>query len=241
MAIGTTAAILGAAAIGAGSSLIGGNKQANAAKDAASIQAEAANSDRELQKYIYETNRADTMPWLTEGKAGLTKLSDLIGTSGRTGAEGYGSLTKPFGAADFQADPGYQFNLAEGQKALDRTASAKGNYFSGAAAKGLQRFSQDYASNEYGKAYDRYNTNQSNVYNRLAGLSGVGQQAAGALTSQGQNYGQMASNAITGGANAQASGLVGAANGWNTGLGGASSAISGGANNLMLMRLLGGA
>lgn len=204
--------------VGVAGSLLGANKQANAAKDAATLQANSANQDRELQRYIYDQNREDSMPWLEQGKAGLLKLSDLLGTSGNTSALGYGSLLKPFGMSDFQADPGYQFNLAEGQKALDRTASAKGNYFSGAAAKGLQRFSQDYASNEFGKAYDRYNTNNSNIYNRLAGLSGTGQTASNQLTSAGQNYANASGQAGMNAATAQGNGLIGAANAWNSGL-----------------------
>ena len=52
-------------------------------------------------------------------------------------------------------DPGYQFRFNEGMKALERSAAAHGNLQSGATLKALTRYSQDYASNEFGKAYDR--------------------------------------------------------------------------------------
>jgi hypothetical protein len=223
MAIGTAAAILGGASIAAG--LIGSNKQANAAKDAASMQAEAANSDRELQKYMYDTTRADQAPWLQAGGGAVTSLGSLLGTSGSSSAAGYGSLAKPFGASDFQADPGYQFNLAEGQKALDRTASAKGSYFSGAAAKALNRYSQDYASGEFQNAYNRYNTNQTNLYNKLSNLAGLGQTAANSVGNANQNYANNTGQANMNAATAQGNGLIGAASAWNSGLGNTATSL----------------
>lgn len=105
-----------------------------------------------------------------------------------------GALLKNFTMADYQKDPGYDFRLSEGQKALDRSAAAAGGLQSGAALKAASRFGQDYASNEYGKAYDRFNTDKTNQFNRLASLAGVGQMANNALSSAGQNYANQYSN-----------------------------------------------
>lgn len=233
------AAVIGSAVVGAGASAYGASQSAKASKQAAGIQADSANSDRALQEKIYNQNRSDAMPWLTAGGQGLSSLGDFLGTSGNTSAANYGQGVKPFSMSDFNADPGYQFNLQQGQRALDRTASSKGQFFSGAASKALQRYSQDYASNQFDTAYNRYNTNNTNTYNRLAGLSGVGQTASSQLQSAGNSYGTNAGNAITGAGNAQASGIVGAANAWNSGLSGVSSAASGGANNYALLSALG--
>src|ERR1017187_2648242 len=71
-------------------------------------------------------------------------------------------------------------------------------------AKALDTYGQDYASNEYGNVYNRalntfntnyqdYNTNQTNQYNKLAGLASGGQQQAQAMAGQGQ----AASNNVT--------------------------------------------
>ena len=124
-----------------------------------------------------------------------------------------GSLTKKFTLADYEADPGYQFRLTEGQKGLDRSAAARGGLQSGTALKAAQRFGQDYASNEYGNAYNRYNTDQTTQYNRLASIAGLGQTANSANQAAGGNY----ANAVGGYA------MTNAANQGNAALAGANS------------------
>lgn len=232
------AAVIGSAVVGAGASYLGASKSANASKDAASQQAAAANQADSTNWAMYNQNREDMMPWLTEGKGALTKLADLTGTSGRTTAEGYGSLTKPFSMEDFNADPGYQFRLQQGQQALDRTLSRGGSVFSGAATKAAQRFGQGLATDEYDKAYNRFNQNQSNIYNRLAGLSGTGQTSAQQVGALGANAAANSANLVTGAANANAAGTVGAANAWNSGLQGVGNAATGATQNYMLYNYL---
>jgi hypothetical protein len=106
-----------------------------------------------------------------------------------------------FGAGDYQADPGYAFRLAEGQKALDRQAAARGGLMSGGALKAAARYGQDMGSQEFGNAYSRaldaYNADvaRSNTgYNRLAGLADVGQTAGTQIGTAGQNYATNAGN-----------------------------------------------
>lgn len=214
-------------------SLIGSNQSANAAKDAASLQSAAANQAAATTKEQYEQNRADMMPWLQAGQAGLGRLSDYLGTSGNTGAEGYGSLTKPFTMADYQADPGYQFRLAEGQKALDRTSSSKGSYFSGNQLKAAQNYGQQAASQEFGSAYGRFRDTQNDIYNRLAGISGTGQVSATNLGAQGAAATNNVGNYLTSGAAAQGAGQVGAANAWGTGLSSLASTVGGAGQSFM--------
>lgn len=149
-------------------------------------------------------------------------------TAASTGAEGYtgvntgdgafGSLAKPFGMSDFTEDPGYQFRLSEGQKALDRSAAAKGGLLSGAAVKAAANYGQNVASDEFNQAYNRYNTNQTNLFNRLSGLSGGAQTSANTLATTGVNTANQIANNTTSAGAAQAAGTVGAANGWLTGL-----------------------
>lgn len=199
---------------GVGDSLIGGNAAKNAAKDQASA-AQAAGNNTMAQYY---QNRADMMPWLESGKASLGKLSDYMGTSGNTSAQGYGSLTRSFTNEDFQQDPGYNFRLAEGEKALNRSIAAKEGTLSGAAAKALQRYNSDYASNEFDSAYNRFRNNQTDLYNRLSGQAGTGQMAASNLGTQGSNAVSNANNYYTDAAQAKAAGGVANANMWSTGL-----------------------
>lgn len=139
----------------------------------------------------------------------------------------YGSLAKNFSTEDFQTDPGYDFRLSEGQKAIDRSAAAKGGLLSGAAVKAAARYGQDFASNEYQNAYNRYNTNQTNLYNRLAGISGAGQTASNNLATQGTNYANSAGQLMQNAANYNASGNVAQSNIFSTGLNSLTSGFGG--------------
>ena len=105
--------------------------------------------------------------------AGATSPS---GGGGQAGD--FGSLMRDFGAGDFYTDPGYDFRLSEGAKALERSASARGGLFSGGTLKALTRYNQDFASNEFGNAYNRFQENRRTRYNQLAGIAGLGQQTA---------------------------------------------------------------
>lgn len=127
-------------------------------------------------------------------------------------------------------DPSYQFQMQQGQQALERSAAAKGTLLTGGALKGLARFGQGLAStfddkyygrdlNQYQMAHDIYASNQSGQFNRLSALAGLGQTSAGQLGAQGSSYGQNAGNTLTDIGNAQAAGTVGSANGWNSAIG----------------------
>lgn len=135
----------------------------------------------------------------------------------------FGSLARNFSMQDFEQDPGYAFRQAEGMKALERSAAARGGLLSGSAMKGVQRFGQDLASQEYQNAYNRYQSNQTNQFNRFASLAGVGQTANNALAGAGQNYANAMTgisqanaanqgNAILAAGNARASGYLGMGN-----------------------------
>jgi len=223
-------------------SIIGAVIGANASKKAGKQQAAAADAATEEQRRQYDQTRSDYEPFRQAGLSGNNQLSYLLGLNQtpytsqneagedvtidpysniNTGMGNFGSLSKSFGMEDYQADPGYAFRLAEGQKALERTMGAKGKYFSGQAIKGLTDYNQESASQEYGNAYNRYNTNQTNLYNRLAGISGSGQTATNSLASVGQNTANQIGENLMGAGNARAAGTIGSANAWSTGLGSA--------------------
>jgi hypothetical protein len=119
----------------------------------------------------------------------------------------------------FQADPGYAFRLSEGQKALDRSAAARGGLISGSALKAAERYGQDMGSQEYQNAFNRYQTEQQSRLNPLQSLAGVGQTSTNALGTAGQNYATNAGEAIGQAAQARASGYVGASNAFSSGVG----------------------
>ena len=110
-----------------------------------------------------------------------------------------------FDPADLYSDPSYQHRLDEGRKGVERAGSRRGMTLSGRALKEMDRFSQDYASTEFPKAYQRAQQefglsyeqaqqarnraldeyirrytidrkNQQDRFNRLAAIAGAGQE-----------------------------------------------------------------
>lgn len=131
----------------------------------------------------------------------------------------YGNLLRDFSKADFEVDPGYGFRQEEGEKAIQRAAAAQGGVGSGKFLKDAMRFNQGLASQEYGTAFDRFNVNKTNRFNRLASVSGVGQTAANQTGAAASNFGSQMGSNIIGAGNAMAAGKVGAANAWGQGIG----------------------
>lgn len=185
------------------SSVIG----SQAAGRAASTQSDAARYAADLQNQQYQQTRTDQMPFLEAGKGALNKLVPLA------------SNYKPFDYNAMTADPGYGFRLSEGQKALDRSAAARGGLISGGALKAATRFGQDMGSQEYTNAFNRYQAERAAQLNPLQSLAGVGQTAATTLGSAGATNAANVGNLITGGAAANAAGQVGQANAITSGLG----------------------
>lgn len=182
--------------LNAGASLIGGAISSGASKDAARMQ--QAGADRAIgeQRRQFDLTRGDLQPWQQAGTDALGRLRMALGLPGQNGQP------QPGGAMGaLEMDPGYQFRMDEGQKAIERSAAARGNQLSGATMKALTRFGQDYASNEYG-----------NVVNRLAGLSGTGQTTANQMGMYGANMAGNVGNLYTQSANAGAAGRVGSGN-----------------------------
>ena len=200
----------GSALFGGIMSLFGANKQASAAERAAKMQADAAREAGRL-----------TQDSANEGAAAITQaiptanayVSGAAGDANNRLAEYYNQVradTDPYrqaGAAALgksealadeqfsfsQDDPSYQFRMAEGMKALERSAAARGGATGGAALKAITRYGQDYASTEYGKAFERFNTGRvtrGNLLNNLigAGQTGVQQASqAGGVSATGQS------------------------------------------------------
>ena len=201
-----------AAGVGAAASVGGGLIARSGAKKAARAQERAAQSAEQTQREMFERQIALQEPFRQAGMTAQQQIMQLLGIGGDANAAGYGSMARPFGQQDFQQDPGYAFRQAEGMKALERSAAARGGLLSGAAMKGIQRFGQDLASQEYQNAFNRFQIERAARLNPLQSLMGSGQSAANVMTGAtgqaGQNIGQMQ----LGAGQARASGYVGSAN-----------------------------
>jgi hypothetical protein len=205
-------AAIGTAGVGAVAGLGGAVISSNAAKDAAQTQADAANRASDLQYQEYQQQRTDNAPWRQAGADALSGLSNPY-------------FQQNFSMSDFNQDPGYQFRMQQGQQALERSAAARGGLGGGAEGKALTRYGQDYASGEYQNAYNRFTNDQSNRFNRLSSIAGLGQTANAQIGQAGQNYANNVGNNYMGAANAQGAAGVASANAYG-------NALSGFGNNL---------
>ena len=212
--------------------LAGGAIAAGGAKKAARAQAEAADKAQLAQERMFQEQKALQEPFRQAGLTAQEQIMQLLGIGGDATAAGYGSLAKPFGQTDFQQDPGYAFRQAEGMKALERSAAARGGLLSGGTLKGIQRFGQDLASQEYGNAFNRYQIERSARLNPLQSLMGSGQSATNVLTGAAGQAGQNEAANIYNAAQARASGYVTSANA----LGGALGSIGQAAASYPLMQ-----
>lgn len=136
----------------------------------------------------------------------------------------FGSLSRDFGMADFQADPGLQFRMDRGQQALERSAAAGGRFLGGGTLKALTRYGQDFGSQEYGNAFNRFQTNRNARFNQLAAVAGIGQTANGQLAQLGQQNATTQGNNLMGAATVGGNAAMAGAAGWN-------SALNSGVNN----------
>jgi len=209
------AAIGGSALLGAYSADRAANTQAAAAERAAQAQLEASRYASDLQQQQYRENVQRQQPFY---QAGVNALPELVAASKYT----------PFGQEQFQADPGYAFRLSEGQKALDRSAAARGGLISGGALKAATRFGQDMGSQEYTNAFNRYQAERQARLGPLQSLTGMGQSTANTIGAAGQNMASNVGNYGMQGANATGEGYMGAANARASGYMGTSNALTSG-------------
>ena len=233
--IGLGLGSIGASLYGANQAKKGVNAQIEAGDRAAALEAQSAADQLKLQREIWEKQQADYKPYLEQGTWGINRLGDLM-------KKGSGQLNNPFdtylaskglaGGKFDTSNPAYQFQLKQGQQALDRSAAARGMGYSGAQMKAAQQFGQGLASQEYDKQYNRASGEFGDYFNRLAGLSQGGQQAAGSMAQAGGQYAQNAGNTFANLSNAQTNILGQQANARASGYAGQANAVTGGLNSL---------
>lgn len=93
--------------------------------------------------------------------------------------------------------PAYDWDFAQGQKAVQGSAAAKGTLLTGGTLKALTAYGQGMASNEY-----------ANDFSRNFQLATLGENAAAQQGLNNSGYANSATNALTNNANAQAAGSI---------------------------------
>lgn len=231
-------AVLGAA-VSIGTSVLGARSASKAAKKSAQIQSQASDRAIAEQRRQADQAREDQAPYMDAGRLAQFHIDYLQGRLPegytREQVEEMVNPTKDFGylnqtfdeaGVDYKSDPAYGRRLEEGQKAIERSAAARGGLLSGAVQKRLNEFAQEMASDEYARAYNRYVTEQTNMYNSLASQAGLGQQTASLLTTNERAAANQVGEYGTQGANARAAGVTSSSNAWQSGLAGAGNTLS---------------
>ena len=249
----TTAAIIGGTLAGSVIGAVGSSKaagaQAGAAKSAAQLQHEDQLASLAEQKRQFDITQGNLAPWLKAGTSSIDTLSDLLKTPGQGLLTPWTGTFKSPTAEEAHATPGYSFLAGAGSGAIQNSAAASGNLLSTGTLKTLSQFNQGLADttysetynrafNEYLQQYNQFQNNQTNEFNRLALVSGMGQTTATTLGQLGQDTarnvtninataGSQIGNSLLYGGTARASGYAGIAN-----------AFTGGFNNISQYALL---
>jgi hypothetical protein len=180
-----------AIAIGAGIALAGTAVSANAASNAADQQSQSSQASLDLQRQQHDQSIALQKPYTDAGNNALQTMQQLNGGN----------------FSSFTQSPDYQFALSQGTKAMDASAAARGNLFSGGYGQQLQQFGQGLATQNY-----------DNFYNHLAGISAQGEIAATQSGYQNAGFANAGTNINTNMGEAQAKGTLSQASAWNNGL-----------------------
>lgn len=206
-----------------GSSLVSGAIGASAAKSAAKTTAGATKYAADLQQQMYEQGREDLGPYRELGYTALKDIEQLKPL-----------LTSQFGEQQLAQylDPSMAFRMKYGTQLGERAANVGGGLISGNTLRALEDYRQGLASTEYGNAFNRFQTDRTNIYNTLANIAGMGQGSVNAGVNLGQSTAQNLGTLAVGGAQAQAAGTVGAANA-------ITNALQGPSNYLQLASLMG--
>ena len=149
---------VGALAGGIGSMFGGGgddSSMADAAIQAAQIQAEATRQASQQRWDMYQQGRSDVAPWLKLGQNTTGVLGGLFNIPGYEAVDPTATL---------KATPGYGWMQDQGLEGLSRYAAAKGLTYSGPQMKSVADWSQNLAIN---KAWNPY-------INQLNTMSGQG-------------------------------------------------------------------
>jgi len=200
MAIATGTAL----ALSAAATAAGGYMSAQAAKKAAQTTADATREAAQLQYQAGQQAREDLAPYREQGYMALKDIE---------GMKPY--LTQQFASEEALSpylDPSMAFRMKYGTQATERLANVGQGAISGNTMRGLTEFGQGLASTEYGNAFNRAQTERANIYNTLANIAGMGQNAVNTGVQSGQTTAQNIGTLGVGGAQAQAAGMVGAAN-----------------------------
>jgi hypothetical protein len=194
----------------AGSALLsayGSSRQASAAAAAGDQQARAAENAAALQREMFDIQNAQQAPYRQAGYGALTNIQQMLP-----------QFTRTFTPADLQSNlaPNYEFIRQQGLGAVSQNMNVGSPGSNVDLAR--QKFATGLAQGAYQDALSNFRNQQTDIYNRLSNLAGIGQTAQGQAQALGQSTAANIGQLGIGGATAAGAGQIGAANAMAGGL-----------------------
>lgn len=215
-------AIVGSSLVGAGASIFGASKAADAQTQAA--QAAIAN-----QQQMYGQNKTQLQPFINAGAGQIGNQQALLDPNNAGGPlAALMKLTNP--GADMSAElaqtPGYQFSLSQGLRASNNQLAARGLGGSGGAvAKGAANFAEGLAGNTWQSVVQALQNQFQTQAGAGQNLINSGMQAGSSLAGVGTSTANSITGSLTGAGNAQAAAANAIGTGVNSAAGSVPSAI----------------
>lgn len=191
--------------------------------DAAQAKIQGLNAGYNQASGLYDQGRGALN---TNYAAALAPFQTVM-NGANAGANAYGDATGANGpagfdraTANFRADPGYQYSVDQGLKAVDRGAAARGMLRSGNVLTAEQTLGSNLADQQYGNYVSRLQPYLGQQLGAAGGTATVNMGLGNNLNTSFGNQGNLAYNTQAGIGNAQAAADIANQNATNGFLGG---------------------
>lgn len=224
--------VAGAVAVGT----IGGAViSSDASKSAANTQAAAQGNATAEQANMFNTITGNEQPFMNAGVTATNQLNSLTAPGGYLNNQT--STPFSFNPSSITSSPGYQFSQTQGLQQTQNAIAPNVGALSGPALQALTNYAtgnaEQYYNNYFNQAQSQYQTNfnaqqtqQNNIFSRLSGIAGLGQNAASNTGTAGTSLGTGMGQSIAAQGASQAAGTIGSGNALSAGVQGAGNAFA---------------
>lgn len=216
---------IGTAAVGLGGAIM----NSNAINNASSAQSASGNQANATDWSMYNQNVARMDPYVQAGNTATGQLNAWNAPGGQG--------SQQFNYQDYLNSPAMAFQMQQGQLALDRSAASRGVAMTPGTAQSEAAYNQGVGSQYYQQAFNNFQTGQTNRFNQLSAVAGMGENAAAGVGNNGLQTANITGQNTMNAANGAAAGSIADANNWNSAL---NSGMNGLTNMYAMQNLFGG-